>query len=183
MTDHAAKMNRELDYLGDLSFEAGQVSIEMSDEQAAKHGVHAVRIARLASLIIAMDDKKLETLLRGAGEAGSATAMFRRLADSFASEANIHEKRASMMNDSCGRLLVVMDRISIADAAEEDASGSFAQDFDSETTTDFAESIENQIVVEIDRGLRSVDLTPAETMMMDNDGTADPSAAADTEPR
>ncbi len=181
MTDHASKMNRELDYLGDLSFEAGQVSIDMSDDQAAKHGVHAVRIARLASLIIAMDDKKLETLLRGASETGSATAMFRRLADSFASEANIHEKRASMMNDACGRLLVVMDRISIADAAEQDASDSYPQDFDSETTADFAESDENQIVVEIDRGLRSVDLAPADAMM-ENDGTTDPTAAADIEP-
>jgi len=158
MSSHAAKANRELDYLGDLSFEAGEVSIDMSDEQAAEHGVSAVRIARLASLIIAMDDKKLEGLLRGAGEAESASAMFRRLADSFASEANLLEKGASMMNDACGRLVVVMDRISIADAENEALLDAEAEDLDSATIGEVLETKRSQIVVELDRGLRSAEM-------------------------
>ncbi len=165
MTAHASKENRELDYLGDLSFEAGQVSIEMTDEQAAEHGVSAVRIARLASLIIAMDDKKLEGLLRGAGESDSATAMFRRLADSFANEANLLEKGATMMNDACGRLVVVMDRISIEDAEAAAAAEAETEtnDGDDAPSDAVAPSIEEQIVVEIDRGLRSADRAGSET--------------------
>ena len=182
MTDHASKMNRELDYLGDLSFETGQVNIDMSDDQAAEHGVHAVRIARLASLIIAMDDKKLEALLRGAGETGSATAMFRRLADSFASEANIQEKRATMMNDACGRLLVVMDRISIADAADDETVGTDFEGFEGGSAGDFSDTDGDQIVVELDRGLRSAELTPGENVMED-DGPAGSPAGPDIEPR
>jgi len=181
MSDHASKVNRELDYLGDLSFEAGQVSIDMSDEQAAEHGVSAVRIARLASLIIAMDDKKLEALLRGAGETGSAAAMFRRLADSFASEANLLEKGATMMNDACGRLVVIMDRISIADAEEEDISGGDIGGSGSETVSDLSDAAENQIVVELDRGLRSADLAPNETLG-DNDTAPKSPAGANIEP-
>ena len=153
--------------MGDLSFEADRVSVEMSDEQAADHGVHAVRIARLASLIIAMDDKKLEALLRGAGETGAATAMFRRLADSFANEAILHEKRATIMNDACGRLLVVMDRISIADAAEDGSSDGYAEPFGDGSDSGFGDATEDEIVVELDRGLRSANLASAETMLED----------------
>lgn len=176
MTTHATKANRELDYLGDLSFDADQVSIEMSDEQAAEHGVSAVRIARLASLIIAMDDKKLEGLLRGAGESDSATAMFRRLADSFANEANLLEKGASMMNDACGRLVVIMDRISIENAEAFEEPGiemDGTEDAPQETPEP---SIEQQIVVEIDRGLRSADLAATETAV-------EPAPAAARDPK
>ncbi len=180
MTDHASKVTRELDYLGDLSFEASQVSVDMSDDQAAEHGVSAVRIARLASLIMAMDDKKLEGLLRGAGEGGSATAMFRRLADSFASEANLLDKFASMMNDACGRLVVVMDRISIADAAAED--GSDLEDGGSEgALSDLTDDAEDQIVVELGRGLRSADMAASE-MLAETEISPKPTSGADIEP-
>lgn len=181
MSDHASKMNRELDYLGDLSFDAGQVSIEMTDDQAADHGVHAVRIARMASMIIAMDDKKLEALLRGAGETGSATAMFRRLADSFASEANVHEKRATIMNDACGRLVVVMDRISIADAEEAEAAELYLQDFDEDGASDLAGSAESDIVVELDRGLRSAELVSGDAVL-DTKGIRQSLPKSDTDP-
>lgn len=171
MSDHATKLNRALDYLGDLSFEASQVSVEMTDKEAADHGVHAVRIARLASLIIAMDDKKLEALLRGAGETGAATAMFRRLADSFASEAILHEERATIMNDACGRLLVVMDRISIADAADDDASDGHTDPFGEETAVSVGQSSDDEIVVELDRGLRSAALASANSVLEDSGGS------------
>ena len=140
----------------------------------------AVRIARLASLIIAMDDKKLEGLLRGAGDSDSAAAMFRRLADSFASEAKLLDNFASMMNDACGRLVVVMDRISVEEAAR-DSLSEYELDEAGDAAPDAStEAEENPIVVEIDRGLRSADLTPKDART-DGDGAAAASASADIE--
>ena len=60
-----------------------------------------------------------------------------------------------------------MDRISIADAAEDGSSDGYAEPFGDGSDSGFGDATEDEIVVELDRGLRSANLASAETMLED----------------